>query len=260
MEIALTKIQWAIRQATLELPDLHSTVKAFGETRGWSETTMGSVHRSVAILLALRREQFRFDRSALEHLAGFDGCVGPTLDFLAETGLLMVDPEAGIDLWLGERLHRLPEQIGTEVRSWLEVLRGRSKRRRKPHRPNTVKAYLRVCGPCLEEWSQRYDSLRQVTTEDIQEQLVGHSQRERVNMLVGMRSLFCTLKANRLVFADPTAGIRVKAPSHGLPLAIGSVAEVYAARSDGSSRLPADPPARWRPCPDSPADRQPTSR
>jgi hypothetical protein len=39
-----------------------------------------------------------------------------------------------------------------------------------------------------------------------------------VNALTGLRSLFRTLKANRLVFVDPTAGIRV-----GLSISFGPV-------------------------------------
>ena len=53
---------------------------------------------------------------------------------------------------------------------------------------------------------------RPVASEDIEAQLVDLVGWERPNALAGMRSLFRTLKANRVVFVDPTAGIRVQNP------------------------------------------------
>lgn len=199
--------------AVVELPDLFASVATFGEARGWSERIVRGVQRATAVLLAARCDGFRFDPGALGHLLALDLPVEHTLDFVADAAVMAVDPGATMDAWLEDRLRRLPEQIRNEVRSWTEVLRGRSKRRAKPRLPNTVKAYVRACGAALEQWATRYDSLREVTSEDVQEQLLGLAGWDRPNALNGMRSLFRTLKANRLIFADPTAHLALQAPA-----------------------------------------------
>ncbi|MGH2720425.1 MAG: hypothetical protein ACRDJO_02320 [Actinomycetota bacterium] len=176
---------------------------------------MRSVQHGVVLLLAARAGEFVVDPAALDHLAARHIPLQPTLDFLSEIDVAVVDDEGVMDDWLDDRLAMLPGLIRSEVTSWLDVLRGRSKRRRRSYRPNTVKAYVRVCQPALAEWSVRYGSLRQVTAGDIRDHLaalpIGW---DRVNALVGLRSLFGILKANRLVFADPTSEVRVTAPPH----------------------------------------------
>ena len=202
-----------VAAAAGELPDLFALVAAFGAARGWTETTVRGVQRATAVLLDARCEQDRFEHPLLKCLSALGLPVQPTVDFLADTGLLTIDPAATLDAWLDERLRGLPEKIRSEVQSWIDVLRGRSTRRRKPHLPGTTKAYVKVTGPALERWSRRYDSLREVTEQDIEEQLAGLGGWDRPNVLVGMRSLFGTLKANRVIFADPTACFSVQAPS-----------------------------------------------
>lgn len=209
-----------VAAATAELPDLFPSVAAFGATRGWIETTVRGVQRATAVLLAARFEQDRFEHSSLQCLGALGLPVGSTVDFLSDTGLLRIDPDATLDAWLDERLSGLPGKIRIEVQSWVDVLRGRSARRGKPHQPSTIKVYVKVTGPVLEQWSRRYDSLRRVTDQDVEKQLAGLEGWDRPNLLVGMRSLFRTLKANRLIFADPTAGFSVEAPSRRPPLAL----------------------------------------
>lgn len=219
-DLSKINVEEIVRTAVVELPDLFPTVVCFGEARGWSERIVRGVQRATAMLLAARCDEFCFDPLALRHLLVLDLPVGPTLDFVADARVMEVDPEATMDAWLEYRLHRLPGQIRSEVQSWTEVLRGRSKRRAKPRLPNTVKTYVRACGAALEHWSSRYDSLREVTSEDVQEQLVGLAGWDRPNALNGMRSLFRTLKANRLIFADPTARIPSHAPPSRPPLGV----------------------------------------
>lgn len=209
-----------VATAAAELPHLFSSVAAFGATRGWRETTVRGVQRATAVLLAARCERDRFEHSALERLSGLGLPIGSTVDFLADTDLLVIDPDATLDVWVDERLSGLPGKVRSEVQSWVDVLRGRSTRRRKPHLVTTIKAYVKVTAPILEQWSHRYDSLRQVTEQDVDEQLAGLEGWDRPNILVGMRSLFRTLKANRLIFADPSARFSMEAPSRRPPLAI----------------------------------------
>jgi hypothetical protein len=233
-DLSRVPIERALQAGLLERPDLISAVTAFGEARGWSHVVVRNVQRTVAMLLMARNEEHAFDPKALRDLASLDLPVTPTLDLMKELGWGGASDRDPMDLWLEERLRLLPAQLLGELTSWTDVLRGRSKRRRKPQLPNTVKAYVRVCVPALLEWSARYGSLRQVTSEDIEGQLVDLVGWERPNALAGMRSLFRTLKANRVVFVDPTVGVRVQSPSRRPPVGIDS--PVRASLLDGIDR------------------------
>jgi hypothetical protein len=221
-DLSRVSVERALEAGILELPDLMSAAATFGEGRGWSPVVVKQVQHAVAVLLLARNEEHAFDRKALEHLAAVHLPVTPTLDFLAEVGWVGEGDRDPMDAWLEERLRGLPGQIVSELISWTDVLRGRSKRRCKPQLQTTVKASVRVCEPALNEWATRYGSLRQVTTHDIEAQLGGLVGWDRPNALAGMRSLFRTLKANRVVFVDPTAGVRVPSPPHGPPVGIDS--------------------------------------
>lgn len=216
MPADLTRIepQDAERAACAERPDLPALLARFGEARGWTSDTVRSVGRGVALLLVARSGECVVDPSALDHLVARQIPLEPTLDALSEIGITVVDPDRVMDDWIDNRLSGLPARIRSEVAAWLDVLRGRSKRRGRSYRANTVKTYVQVCQPALARWSCRYGSLRQVTADDIQTHLDAlPAGWTRVNTLVGLRSLFRTLKANRLVFADPTSGVQVSVPA-----------------------------------------------
>jgi len=64
-------------------------------------------------------------------------------------------------------------------------------------------------------WSGRYESLRQVTTEDLTAALAPLTGATRLLALSAMRSLFGTLKARRVLFTNPAApltGRRIQPP------------------------------------------------
>jgi hypothetical protein len=219
-DLARVRVERALDAAFVELPDLMSAAATFGEARGWSPVVIKQVQRGVAVLLMARNGEHDFDHKALQHLASVNLPVTPALDFLAEVGWVGEGDRDPMDAWLGDRLRGLPGQIVSELISWTDVLRGRSQRRCKPQLQTTVKASVRVCEPALNEWATRYGSLRQVTAHDIEAHLAGLVGWDRPNALAGMRSLFRTLKANRVVFVDPTAGVRVPSPPHGPPVGI----------------------------------------
>jgi hypothetical protein len=135
------------------------------------------------------------------------------LEFLTDQGLLVSDPHATLDDWLEGRLQELPAQIHTEVDTWVQTLRGRGPRPARPHKTATIQGYLRALGPALADWPARYQSLRQVTTHDITAQLQPLTGPTRKHTLAVLRSLFRALKAQRLVFTNPTAGLEL----HRLP-------------------------------------------
>lgn len=180
----------AIARAVIDRPDLMSSIPAFGAGRGWSKQTTRQVERSVAVLLEERCDQDRIDQSMLSVAAGLGLVTQRSIEFLQSAGLHLVDPGAAIQGWVNDRIRHLPGCMQQEVDSWIQVLTGRSARRAKPLKAQTVKVYLQVCLPVLNLWASRYGTLRQVTPADIEQILTELTGWEAVNTLTGLRSLF----------------------------------------------------------------------
>jgi len=200
---------------------LLAAVVGYGQARGWSPSTLRRVQRSLAALLAgqptLDRplEAAAVRRFLLErHLTALR-----VVEFLTDQGLVRVDEHASLDRWLARRLQPLPAPIRTEVDAWIEGLRGRGPRAGRPRQAATIQGYLRAVTPALADWSARYQSLRQVTTEDVTAQLEPLAGPTRTLTLAVLRSLFRTLKARRVAFTNPTAGLA--APREPPPPALG---------------------------------------
>ncbi len=141
-------------------------------------------------------------------------------EFLTDEGLASTNPRAALDEWLARRLATLPGSFAAEVRIWIEALQGRGPRAARPRHPRTIEAYMRIVGAPLAAWSARYESLREVTTDDVTGQLVLVSGPTRHLALSAMRSLFTTLKARRVLFTNPAAPLTGRAlqPPPVLPL------------------------------------------
>jgi hypothetical protein len=74
---------------------------------------------------------------------------------------------------------------------------------------------VRILQGPLANWAARYESLRQVTTDDVTAALAPLTGATRLLALSAMRSLFGTLKARRVLFTNPAApvtGCRVQPP------------------------------------------------
>lgn len=90
----------------------------------------------------------------------------------------------------------------------------------QPRGATTIQGYLRILHAPLTAWSTRYTSLRQVTADDISEGLANLTGATRLLAISAMRSLFGTLKARRLLFANPTAGLIARRPQPAPALAL----------------------------------------
>jgi hypothetical protein len=200
---------------------LLAAVIGYGQARGWSPSTLRRVQHSLAVLLASQPtltgpldaaavRQFLLER----HLTALR-----VVEFLTDQGLATSNEHATLDRWLARRLQPLAAPIRAEVQVWIQVLRGRGPRPGRPRRAATIQGYLRAVTPALVDWSARYQSLRQVTTQDVAAQLEPLAGPTRKLTLVVLRSLFWTLKARRLAFTNPTAGLT--APGEPPPPALG---------------------------------------
>jgi hypothetical protein len=196
-----------------EHPQLQAALAAYGQARGWSPSTVRRVRHSLVAVLASQPRlsatspmdaaavrRFLIDR----HLTALR-----VVEFLADQDLVTSDQHATFDRWLARRLQRLPAQIRGEVQTWTEVLRGRGPRAGRPRKAATIQGYLRAAEPALADWSARYASLRQVTSDDVDEQLEPFTGPTRRLVAAAMRSLFRALKARRVIFTNPTAGLEV---------------------------------------------------
>jgi integrase len=193
--------------------DLHAALASYGQARGWSPHSLGRIRRSLVVLLATQPtltptspldavavRQFLIER----HLTALR-----VVEFLTDQGLVASNQHAALDGWLARRLEPLPAQIRGEVHTWIEVLRGRGSRAGRPRKAATIQGYLRALESALADWSTRYQSLRQVTTNDITDQLERLTGPTRLLALAVMRSLFKVLKTRRVIFTNPTAGLEL---------------------------------------------------
>lgn len=133
------------------------------------------------------------------------------VEFLTDQGLAR-DPQDVLAEWITGRLAALPAPFAAEVRIWADALQGRGPRAGRPRSPRTIQGYLRILQPALADWAARYASLRQVTTEDVTGQLDTLTGATRHLALVAMRSLFGTLKARRVLFANPAGPLTGRRP------------------------------------------------
>jgi hypothetical protein len=120
--------------------------------------------------------------------------------FLADSNLLLPDSDRQVDARdkaVQRRIDEFEEPLASELRRWVQVLRGEG---RRPHPATPFTTMLR-------SWAVEYDTLRQVTSQDVRsaiEELHGNPAKDRATAL---RSLFRALKQERLIFRDPTRGI-----------------------------------------------------
>jgi integrase len=161
------------------------------------------------------------------------------VEFLADQNLARPSLQAAFDQWLAARLAALPAQVAAEVGMWAEALQGRGPRAGRPRKTSTIQGYLRILQAPLASWSGRYESLRQVTTDDLAAELTALTGATRLLALSAMRSLFGTLKARRVLFTNPAApltGRRIQPPPV-LPLDDGLRAGLLGQLHDPAERL-----------------------
>jgi hypothetical protein len=196
-----------------EHPQLQAALVAYGQARGWSPDTVRRVGHSLSAVLASQPTPSAtspLDADAVRRfLIGRRLTALRVVEFLTDQDLVTSNQHAILDRWLARRLAPLPAQLRAEVQTWVEVLRGRGPRAGRPRKAATIQGYLRALQPALADWSARYQSLRQVTSDDIHEQLEPFTGPTHRLVAAVMRSLFKTLKTQRVIFTNPTAGLAV---------------------------------------------------
>jgi hypothetical protein len=216
-----------LSQVSAQLPpvdaDLAERLQAgagrLAELRGWSPRTLSLTERGLRILAAVHGPGELVRASTVRQLTARNMPFPHIIDVLAGAGALEDDRPDTLALWLDEQLAGLPDQIRAELGTWLGILRNGGPRRR-PRSRRTIVRDIYSIRTFLAGAGSRYSTLRQVTRDDITGWLASRPGRSRPQDASTLRSLFGTLKTERLIFANPTRGIRVgrRNPSVPVPL------------------------------------------
>lgn len=94
----------------------------------------------------------------------------------------------------------------------VDFLSGRLPRSRE-RPPDGVRRQLAYLVPALRNWSERYDSLREVVRDDIKSLAFAENQTllQRTGRLGALRSLFRRLKRDQMIFRNPTTQLSLPA-------------------------------------------------
>jgi integrase len=190
------------------VPPPLDALTGYGQARGWAPDTLRQAWRAVTAALAGREDlgDPPWDAARLRQFLNERNLIAlRAVEFLTDQGLARPNPQAAFDRWLAARLTALPATFAAEVRIWTEALQGRGPRAGPARQTSTIQGYLRILQAPLASWSARYESLRQVTTDDLTDQLAPLTGATRLLALSAMRSLFSTLKSHRVLFTNPAA-------------------------------------------------------
>ncbi|WP_309236677.1 integrase [Micromonospora sp. S-DT3-3-22] len=177
------------------------------EARGWEPTAQRAMQRVLVLLLTGHREP---DRIRVSDFAPVAARQYINLDHVIEilTAMDIVDDDrpASLESWMAARLAGLPGPWRRDLSSWARTLRDGSPRSR-PRNYGTVRAYTAAVIDAAAGWPQR-EHLREVTREDVQTYLATLHGRRRETATTALRGLFRWAKTNKLVFRNPTRGLR----------------------------------------------------
>jgi integrase len=196
----------------------------YGNSRGWAPDIITIARGSLRVILAHRDrlgDQPWCDVAIREVLNDSGRKANQrVIEFLVDQNLAETDTDHTIDRWLTTQLEALRPQIATEVRVWVQVLRGQGNRPRIPLQHQTIRSYIWILQQPLTAWSATYGSLREVTVDDVNEQLQQFIGAKRDLAASAMRSMFKTLKVGRVIFTNPTTHLRGKSSHPASPIGL----------------------------------------
>jgi integrase len=200
---------------------LDQAVRDHAARHGWHAKKIHAVRTAIRVLLGMRGQAATTIRTTdVARLPALDLPARPVLAVLRAAGLLEEDRPATIQVWVEQRLEDLPEPMASEVRTWFQVLhRGSSvPPRSRPRAPVTIKTRLMWSLPTLQLWAAAgHQSLREISRQDVLAALPA-SGTPRAQLGNGLRSIFGTLKAHKLVFVNPMSRVQIGSFERRVPL------------------------------------------
>ena len=193
-----------------------------GHAYGWPNDVTSAVRRALRLLLAIQDTPgAAIKASDAARLRPFNLQATPVLEVLSSVGMLDDDRPPAIITWFAQQIRELPDQMAAELRAWFTVMREGSTTppRMRARTDRTTRNHLTSALPALRTFAERYDSLREVTRDDVLGVLPCGAI-HRKDVLFGLRSIFRVLKGRKLTFINPTAGIRSSRLSGRTPLPV----------------------------------------
>ncbi|WP_171069242.1 hypothetical protein, partial [Actinomadura geliboluensis] len=144
----------------------------------------------------------------------------PVRAVLAQAGLLTEDRIPILEAWFTQHIAGLPDPMADELHLWFQVMHRGSTTppRRRPRAPVTIKLLLLWALPTLKGWAEAgHRSLREISRDQVIAALPTGGT-PRVKVARGLRSIFSTLKARRIIFTNPTARVRIGSFERRTPL------------------------------------------
>ncbi|MDV9187784.1 hypothetical protein R6L23_06080 [Streptomyces sp. SR27] len=159
------------------------------------------------------------DLQALHRVLGSLGRIRGLVAFLDQRGQLVTSSprrsgaaaqrRSGDEAFVQRTIAALPPRISDEIGTWVGVLRGASRPHHRVTDYATLRRYLIYLAKPLTDWTTRYTTLRQVTEADVTAAVTAVKGPRAHERAVAARSLFRALKHAKLVFVDPTRGLRI---------------------------------------------------
>lgn len=192
---------------------------------GWGQGLQSSTRSALRVLLATQDTPGALikasDAAAVTTGRSLDN-LKSVLEILTAAGMLHEDQEPTLDAYFARLAAGLAKPMAAEFGHWFRIQRqgSTSPPRSRPRNIETVRAHIADAAPALHAWTDAgHQSLREISRQHVVDVLPAQTWRRR-QTLGALRALFRFLKSHRLVFTNPTAGLR-SAPrptSHPLPL------------------------------------------
>lgn len=189
---------------------------------GWSTRQRLSVIHSLRVLQTLRpTPEAKIRASEVIGLRHYGGTTTSTIEVLNEASLLIEDIPTRLDAYFASKTSNLPPLLVEHLTLWMHVLLGGSRYapRQAPRDPTTVANYLRAISPFVHAWADAgHQSFAEITHDQVVSGLATIGRPSRSVAYLGLKTLFATLKARKLIFTNPTRGIRSITPQTNIPV------------------------------------------
>lgn len=225
---ALPDVQAVRAQALMHDSDLTryctTIVNDHARRYGWSVRQRTAVISSLRILQTLRpTPSAKIRASDVIGLRRYDGTITSTVDVLTEAGLLIEDVPTRVESTMAGHTRDLPPLMRQHLDLWLHVMIGGSRDapRSFPRDPATVENYLRGMAPLVHAWADAgHQSFAEISRGQVIAALAGITQPRtgRHGAELGLKSLFRILKGRRLIFINPTRGLKPNPVAGNIPL------------------------------------------
>ncbi|MCY7413854.1 MAG: hypothetical protein LH471_12595 [Salinibacterium sp.] len=186
-------------------------VREHAERFGWSVRQRNDVIRSLRLLQTLRDSPTaKIRASEVLQLPRYDGNIVSTLDVLDAAGLLIEDRTRSIEVYFTTKTEALPPVMHEQLEIWMKIMvdGATTAPRQRSRDPLTVRIHVRAIAPAVTAWAEAgHQSLAEITSAQVRAALPA-SGSQRALMERGLRSLFTTLKARKLIFANPMRGLK----------------------------------------------------